>query len=180
MKNFFDRLLLSYDYSTFGEFASSLTPSAKYLNITTTGGIISAIAVLINRLFGLDEFAFVALLTGFLVELGTGIAASIINKVQIESFKLSRFSIKAVCYLLLIALPYVFSVNFEAQGKSTATAVFDWMYLFFLCHIIWELIISILENLAVINGKSKEHWIKKLQDKLYDLFTGSSPNNEKY
>lgn len=177
MKNFFDRLLLSFDYGSFGEFAFSLNPSSKYLHATTTGGILSAIAVLVNRLFGLDEFAFTVLLIGFAVELASGLIASVINKEQIESFKLTRFSIKGACYLLLIALPYVFSVNFEAQGKSTATAVFDWMYLFFLCHIIWELIISILENVAVISGKDKTHWIKKLQDKLLDLFTSNRDEN---
>ncbi|ADY51518.1 hypothetical protein Pedsa_0946 [Pseudopedobacter saltans DSM 12145] len=177
MKNFFDRLLLSFDYGSFGEFAFSLNPSSKYLHATTTGGILSAIAVIVNRLFGLDEFAFYVLLSGFVIELGSGLIASIIKREPIESFKVTRFSIKAVCYLLLIALPYVFSVNFEAQGKVAATTVFDWLYLFFLCQIVWELLISIVENVAVIVGKDKTHWIKKLQDKLLDLFTSNRDEN---
>lgn len=171
MQNFFNRILQSFDYASFTEFCQSLAPSSKYLNVTVAGGLLSASAVTINRVFGLDLLAFTLLLLGFAIELISGLMASVIKKEQISSFRLSRFVIKGACYMLLLALPFVFAANFKAQGRDFATIVFDWMYLFFLFHIVFELAVSILENVAVISGKPKDHWIKKLQEKLENLFS---------
>lgn len=170
MQNFFNRLLQSFAYGSGMEFCQSLAPSTKYTNMSVTGGVVSSLAVVVAKLFGLDLLAFCFLLLGFAIELFSGLIASVIKKEQISSFRFSRFAIKAVCYLFLIAMPFVFANNFKAQGRDLANTVFDWMYLFFLFQISFELVISITENVAVISGKSKEYWIAKLQDKLVNIF----------
>ncbi|WP_017258402.1 phage holin family protein [Pedobacter arcticus] len=169
MRNYFERLLQSFDFDSASSFYASLAPSSKYAYLGSATVAVSSVSVVIERVFGLDSLAFILLLFGFLVEVGSGLIASIVSKVPIESFKATRFTVKTVCYMLLIALPYVLSVSFEARGKTAITVVFDWLYLFFLCQIVWELTISILENVAVISGKDKTHWIKKLQDKIGGL-----------
>ncbi len=161
-------MLASFDYHSFSELGLSLMPSAKY-RITIISMATSVLFPAIDRVFGLDAYAFFFLLLAFVSELTSGLIAAHYRNEAISSMKLSRFSFKVFYYLVLIALPYVFSVSFQAHGKTAAAVIFDWIHLFLLAVIIQENIVSILENLAVISGKDKTHWIKKIQEKLATL-----------
>jgi len=118
----------------------------------------------VDKLFGLDNAGFIALLVVFVTELVTGISASVIRKEKISSIKLSRFGLKVACYLVLIFVSYTMSVSFDAHHKAVGAWVFDWLNVFLIIQISLENIISILENLAVISGKDKTAWINKIQD----------------
>ncbi|TZF81814.1 phage holin family protein [Pedobacter sp. BS3] len=168
MKNYFVRLLQTFDYSSILEFVQSLAPSSKY-KLTTASLFISTTAPVIDRLFGLDTYAFCALIVVFLAELVSGIWASHIRGEVLSSMKLSRFTFKCAYYLILIAVPYLLSTSFTAHGKDVAAALFDWLHIFFVAQITLENMVSILENLSVISGKDKTHWISKIQDKINSL-----------
>ncbi|HCU43958.1 MAG TPA: hypothetical protein DF610_02655, partial [Sphingobacterium sp.] len=88
-----------------------------------------------------------------------------------SSVKLGRFTFKAFFYMVLICVPYLMAESFRAKGKELATVMFDWLHLFMLAQVIIENMISILENVAVISGKDKTHWIKKIQDKINGLLS---------
>lgn len=133
--------------------------------------MVSVLFPFIDRVFGLDAYAFFFLLIVFISELTSGIIAASIKKEQFSSMKLSRFSFKVFYYLVLIALPYVMSISMKAHDKSTAAVMFDWLHLFLLAQIVLENIVSILENLAVISGKDKTHWITKIQEKIISLIS---------
>ena len=144
-------------------------PSLKY-NLTVLGVGVSAISGIIQTVFGLDWQAFAALLGVLVWELVSGIVASRIKGEPFSSSRLSRFGFKTAQYLILMAVPYLISVSLRASGKTLAAEVLEWLYLFFVVQIVFENVISILENHAVITGKDKTHWINKIQDKLNNLF----------
>lgn len=132
--------------------------------------IISALWVGIDKGFGLDDSAFIALLVVFVTELISGITASRIRKETFSSMKLSRFSLKVACYLVLIGVTYSMYLSFQHHNDYLASVMFDWMHIFLTVQIVFENIISILENIAVISGKDKSAWIEKLKDKLNTVF----------
>lgn len=164
------RLLKTFDYHSISEFLLSLAPSFKYkINIGLM--IISAIWVSIDKGFGLDDAAFIALLVVFVTELVSGITASRIRKETFSSIKLSRFTLKVACYLVLIGVTYTMNESFKAHGDFLASVIFDWMHIFLVVQIVFENMISILENVAVISGKDKSAWIVKLTEKLNTIFS---------
>lgn len=167
--NFFIKLLATFDYHSFTELGKSLTPSLKYKPVTLASIALSVCFPFIDRVFGLDAYAFLCLLVVFVVELASGVIAAHVRKESISSMKLSRFTFKVCYYLVLIALPYVMSQSFKAHDKGAAAFMFDWLHLFLVAQIVLENIVSILENAAVISGKDKTHWISKIQAKINGL-----------
>lgn len=131
--------------------------------------IISAAFVSVDKILGIDGAAFVALGLVFLLELITGIWAAHLRGETISSLKLSRFSLKVACYLVLISATYLMANSFKSHNKDVAAWGFDWLHVFLLAQIVLENIVSILENLACINGKEKSAWIKKIQDKFNSI-----------
>lgn len=166
--NFIIRMLASYNYSSIAELGQSIAPSSKY-NLTIGSLALSVMFPAIDRIFGLDTIAFTALLMVMVTELASGIYASKIRGEAFQSFKLSRFSFKCCIYLVLLFVPYSFSISFKDQGNSLGATVFDWMHLFLLIQIVQENIVSILENLATISGKDKTHWITLIKEKIKSL-----------
>lgn len=170
MKTFFEKLLKGFDYDRFSEFFLSVAPTGKY-QLTTYSFMISATGAGINRVFGLDGYAFSALLLVFVVELASGLTAAKIKKEALSSMKLSRFSFKVACYLVLICVPYLMAVSFTERDKTLPAVIFDWLHVFLVVQIVMENMISILENIAVITGKDKTHLISKIQAKISQLLS---------
>lgn len=168
MRLFFERLLKGFDYGSLQELALSLAPTNKY-QLTTYSLIISSIGAGANKVFGLDGYAFSALLLVFVAELVSGLTAARIKKEAISSMKLSRFTFKVSYYLILICVPYLMASSFFAKGKTMPAIVFDWLHAFLVVQIVLENMISILENVAVISGKDKTHIISKIQSKISQL-----------
>jgi hypothetical protein len=163
------RLLKTFDYHNAHAFALSLVPSCKYGAINTLL-VLSAVSVSVDKIFGLDAAVFVALLIAFMAEVVTGIWASVgVRKEKISSIKISRFTVKTCCYLIVIALTHLMATSYFDHHKYIPGWAFDWMNVFITAHITYENIVSILENLAVIDGKDKSAWIDKIQEKFNDL-----------
>ncbi|MFD2961360.1 MULTISPECIES: phage holin family protein [Olivibacter] len=167
--SWFEKLLKTYGYDSLAHIGESLAPSFKYTGYTVGTTMISAISVSIDRIFGLDAYAFFAFLLVLFTELISGITASRVRKEELSSMKLSRFLFKVFYYLVLIAVPYLFAISFKDHSKDMAAVVFDWMHVFLVVQIVLENMISILENMAVISGKPKTHIINKLTTKIENL-----------
>jgi len=164
MKKLFNGLLQGFEYDSGLEFMCSLVPSIKYQMLLVTL-FISTIIAEIDVIFGLDATAVGGLIAVMLLELASGTLASQIQKQPFSSRKLSRFTFKMACYLVLIAVPYVFEVSFKKHGNDLASGLFGWLHVFLVTQIVVENIVSILENLAVIMGKEKTYWIDRIKDK---------------
>lgn len=171
MKSFIERQLLTYGYESIGAYAESLAPSSKYATLSPVILSISAISVVPIKIFGLTEYAFGALFMMMVVELISGVIASRIRKEPYSSTKSSRFILKVCQYLVVIAVTHLFADSYKVQGKEMGATIFEWMHIFLTVQIVQENIVSILENGAVISGKSKVHWISKLSDKINSFFS---------
>ncbi|WP_028978955.1 phage holin family protein [Sporocytophaga myxococcoides] len=165
MKNYLSNILAGFEFNNSFEFVQSLLPTIKY-NLLTFFMILGIPVSVINKIFGLDELAFGALIIAMIIEILSGVYASHIRRQNFSSQKFARFTVKSACYLILIAVPYVFSNSYRERGSDTVAEIFEWLHLFFVVQIVAEHIISILENAAIIQGKRKTYWIDKIKSRI--------------
>jgi phage-related holin len=168
--NFILKMIKTFGWESLAECFASLSPSVKYAGISGFTITLSGISSMILRIFGIDSLAFAALFLVFAFELVTGIVRAQRVKERFSSMKLSRFTFKVTYYLVIIAIAYLMQVSFASQGNDLAADIFHWMHVFFVVQIVLENIVSISENIAVITGKEKAHWISKLQEKINGFF----------
>ncbi|MGZ3753587.1 MAG: phage holin family protein [Mucilaginibacter sp.] len=166
--NHLTRLLKTFDYHNAASFLQSLMPSTRY-GVTFLFLSFSVVFPAIDKIFGLDGAAFIAMGLVFMAELLTGVVSAIKRKEPLSSVKLSRFVLKMACYMILISSTYLMSVSFKNHNKDIPAWVFDWLHVFLIAHIVLENIVSILENLAQINGKEKPAYLNKIQEKFNSL-----------
>ena len=165
MKNYFNSILEGFEFSDKLDFVQSIAPTFRY-DLLLLIPMISFPLATISKIFGLDALAIGALLVVMLLEVCSGLYASRIAKIPFSSRKLSRFTFKVACYLVLISVPYLFFVNYQQRGNHLAASIFEWLHVFLVTQIVLENIFSILENIAVINGQSKTYWIEKIKKKI--------------
>lgn len=166
MIRYFENMLATFDYKGFNEFFLSLFPSFKYRHITMLTLSMSYVASLIDLVFGMTGYAFFGFMMIMVAELTSGIIASRVKKEPFSSLKLSRFCFKVFYYIVIISGTYMLSASYSQHGHDLAASAFIWLHVFFVVQIVLENIVSILENISVINGKDKTYWIKKIQDKI--------------
>jgi len=168
---FFNKILKTFAYNGWPDLASSLMPSTKYEWLTPFSLSFSSFTVLVQIFFGFDALAFIALLVVMLAELSSGIIASRYRKEPFSSMKLSRFSFKVAYYLVLIFVTNSMANSYMATNQDLASTIFHWLHIFLTVQIVLENIVSILENVAVISGKDKTHWISKIQSKIENFLS---------
>jgi hypothetical protein len=102
------------------------------------------------------------------MEFITGIYASKIKNVPIESKRFSRFGLKLMVWVSLIFIINALKLEYKSKTDITglmANALFSWLHSALYIYINLEYLISILENLEVISGNdaatSKLSLIKK-------------------
>lgn len=139
---------------------------------------ISAIWGAVKMLFGVDWAFFLAYIVLILFEWYTGVRASYSNGEKHESRKLGRMIFKICVYSIVLFVlnqfhshvdfPVVFGYEIDP---------FVWLYWVTLFVIIWQLFISILENLDTLGYK----WAKVLQriinNKFYKQFELKDDDN---
>lgn len=130
----------------------------------------SFLATVVEMIFGISWPAMIGFIVIMFAELVSGIKASQVRKEQFQSARLKRFSFRIFQYMVLMAVPYLFQVSFRDRGNSVAAGCFEWLQVFLIVQIVFENVISILENKAVIDGNDKTHLINKLKAKLDSLF----------
>jgi hypothetical protein len=157
-------LLAGFEYTGTSDFAQSLLPTIKY-NMMSSVLCMSLLISWIDKIFGLSYLAIGALILVMLLELASGTYASKISKTKFSSKRLSRFTFKMACYLIMIAVPYLFHSSYKQTGPAMAASLFEWLHVFLVVQIVIENIISVLENVSVIQGKSKTYWIDKIRGK---------------
>ena len=136
----------------------------KLLQITIP---VAAISAFFEQYFGLKAltiFAFVLLLT---IELLSGFWASKIKHgtLAIASNPLKRFGFKLLAWLIMIFILNSFKLQWEDTNLVIYTA-FDWLYSLMIIYISFEYLISVIENIEVISGKSDKTLVQALRKKL--------------
>lgn len=165
MRKILMKVLAGFEYYSINEFLQSLVPTIKYHTLMiafTTSAFIS----FVETVFGITWMAFISFFLVMIFELLSGTYASNVQNIPFSSSKLSRFTFKVACYLVLISVPYIFYMNYKVQGNVAAAFIFEWLHVFLVVQIVIENILSIIENVAVIQGKPKTYWIDKIREKL--------------
>lgn len=174
--NHINKLLRTFEYENWSDLTSSLFPSLKY-NVSAVVLSTSVLSVATYKVLGLDVLATIAFVCVMMMEVVSGMVASKVAQIPASSTKMSRFSLKMACYLVMLFVSNSFAESFNVKGSNVGYWFFDWLHLFLAVHIATENIISIGENLGVINGKGKTYWISQIQDKVNELFRVKKDNN---
>ncbi len=123
----------------------------------------ASITNILQLLFGLEILPAIAFIIIMLFELVSGIAAS---KESFNSTKFSRFILKLACYFAVLFFVQSFYTHYHAAGKTTLSLLFEWIHGYLMVHIGIENVVSIMENVAVIQGKEKPFYLQKIKEKL--------------
>lgn len=142
-----------------------MAPSCKY-GLTLAWVSISGISATIGTLLGLDAMVVASFAAVMCVELLSGLWASQVTNTPFSSMRFSRFCFKAFYYIIIIWFFNNLSVNYAHRGQKIAAEIFLYLHMFFVIQIACENCISILENAAVIEGKEKDHYIKRIKSVL--------------
>ena len=175
------KFLHSYDYASIKDFSLSLCPSFKY-NLQMPSIVISSVLAFLSKYLGIGPVIVLAMFVAVVVETVTGIQASRKLGKPFESFRFSRCVIKVAIWMVLVYIANSFSLECEARNgwiNQIGAVFFDIVRLFILIYFVIEYVISILENLAVIDGKEKTAFTDALHDlwsTVVDLFKNKISN----
>lgn len=159
------KTLQSFEWNSAVDMLCSLVPSQKYGAIPLTMTLSAALA-LTEHILGLNIFSLLFFALALAVELYTGLKASRIKGEKISSIRMSRFTVKLASYLIIIGMFWGFKTDASREGQHMLSSLFLYLWAFSLLFIAAELSISILENIAVIDGKPKDAYIQRIKDKI--------------
>ncbi|ADV44374.1 phage holin family protein [Bacteroides helcogenes] len=161
------RFIGTYGYDSLKEFFLSLAPSFKY-NLQFPAISLSAVTAVISEWIGITPFLATAMLVAIVSEMWTGIRASRAQGIGFESFRFSRCIIKLCIWLIIIYIIHSFYLESRSDKEENivmmlSTLFFSIVKVFVMTWFCVEHVTSILENLAVIDGKPKDALIKKVK-----------------
>lgn len=154
-----NRFLATYGFSGIKDFLLSLFPSFKYgmQDYTLSFSVLLAV---ISEVLGMSPFIVLVMFMAVIIETMTGIRASKKQGGHFESFKFSRCIIKVFVWVFLFFMFHSFSKDMQTRSDNWiyffGVLVFDVLHVTTMIYFVIEYVTSILENLAVLDGKPKE------------------------
>jgi hypothetical protein len=165
MKHFISKLLASYGWKDLHDLLLSLFPSWKY-QLQQLSIIFSLITGIFSFLFGFGPLLALAVLVAIFTEVGTGIKASTKSGDDFESWRFSRCIIKLALWAILFFVIHQFENEYEGRTQFLDILAFLFFRIVFLSALtffVFEHTTSILENIAVIDGRPKTALINVIQ-----------------
>ena len=183
----FQKLLSTYGFDSGHQFLLSLFPSFKY-GVQQMSITLSIVSGCIANFLGLTPALVVAMFMAVVVETVSGLKASKKRGEPFESFKFSRCIIKVFVWVTLIYILHSFAIEMVSGESAIHTLgyyVFTVMKVVTMVYFCVEYATSILENLAVIDGKPKDTLVNsmwnmfgKIRDQLTDMFNRNKTDND--
>ena len=171
--SFTNYIAINFGYSNSLDFMNSLI-HFNLLPLTIPTAITTAT---FSYLFGISFFSGIMIILMLVVELLSGILASKIKNIPITSRKMSRFGLKVIVWFTFLAFLNSFILQYKL-GDQLMYSIFYYLQKLIITYITVEYLISILENMAVITGKSNNKIIKAISNKWYS-FMGITPESKK-
>ena len=146
-------------------FCLSLFPSFKY-GTQTSSLTASAVLGAVSEFLGLTPVLVVVMFLAVLVETLTGTKASLKRGEPFESWKFSRCVLKVMVWVFLLFMFHQFSR--ELGGRigwvfAMGGVMFQVIQVMTMVYFCIEYATSILENLAVLDGKPKTVYVERLK-----------------
>ena len=156
------KFIESYGYNSYRELFQSLFPSTKYAPTAQTAGMSSVIGAVCAAV-DIWPVLIIAMILIMSVELGSGLVAAHKKQEKFESAKFSRFVLKLCIWFILFISTQLFSVIARQQDPNMVWMATGWLFdlitvILMVCFVV-ENTTSVLENLAVIDGKDKSYFI---------------------
>ena len=165
-----------YGWKSFNDMMVSFAPSIKYNITLKLISISSVIAFFETSLFGLKFETLMALVILLTIELFSGIYCSNhIRKEKFESAKMWRFFFKSGMFFIITYVMY--QLQKEFVGRIVLEEIFTFVYNGLLAFSILEIIISVMENYAEIEGKKKDYYTSFITTKINKIFGKDDENN---
>lgn len=154
-----NQFLQTYGFDGIKGFLLSLFPSFKY-GIAGQTISISAVFGVVASWLGMSPFLIPVMLMAVLVETWTGFKASKKQGGHFESVKFSRCVIKVFIWVFLFFVFHSFAMDMHSHEDNwiylVGAFVLDAIHVTAMVYFVMEYTVSILENLAVLDGKPKE------------------------
>jgi len=160
MKNLISTLLDDFGFNGVSDFIRS-TFHVKLLAFTIPIGVISAKVEIIFGLKSVTILAFTCLLA---MELLTGVASALNKGDKISSRKFGRFIFKLCIWLMCFFVTNSFAKEFEAG--SVSNMLFTWLHSSLITYLSVEYLLSVVENMGKLSGKSNTPIVQKIRKKL--------------
>lgn len=160
------KFLSSYGFNGIRDFALSMFPSFKYGQGREALGL-SAIIAFIAKIMGITPLVVVAMFVVVLVESVTGIGASNKQGKPFESWRFSRCIIKVSIWVSLFFMFNAFKLDAEVKDGvlwQFAVFIYTLMQITTMIYFVVEYATSIAENLAILDGKDKDAYIKAIKE----------------
>lgn len=164
----FYKILASFEYDSLEHLGQSLTPSIKY-SLTYFTASLACMGAGIKQLLGIGDAAFVALCVIMLAELISGLVASRIRGEKLSSIRWSRFGLKLGLWFIVLYVAHKIGMDFRERGSETVAVLVDWTHTALILNIFFEYLLSVLENISVISGKSNDCLIEKIRERIQNL-----------
>lgn len=164
MRKIINYVVENFGFDNLSDFTKSIIHT-KFLAITIP---LAGISSIIESIFGLQSvtiFAFTLLVT---LELITGITASKVKRRKIVSRRFGRFGLKVFVWLSLIFILNTLRLEYllhEDFFGAIAYGLFTWLHGTLFIYVCLEYLISVIENLGDISGKSTKGITKKIREK---------------
>lgn len=168
-----NNILKGFHWDNIQALGTSIIPSTKY-HMTLMVITLSAVASAMEHLLGLSYMTVVAFLVLMLMEVLTGVYASVaVNKEAFQSSKMGRFGVKVFIILIVLFITHTFNVDFKDKSPILSE-LFEWLWSFLFGWFSLEYLFSVIENYGTIKGKNTNELIKSIKDK-FNLLFGISP-----
>jgi phage-related holin len=140
--------------------------------------IVAFIFSTVSFLFGFNHLFLIAYVVLLLFEWITGIRASLKRGEPHESRKFGRMLLKIAAYLVPIYILNTFATNSDfIKIMDYELDPFSWLYWAVLLGIIWQLLISLLENLDSLGFRYAKIMITIINKKFYKQFELDADNS---
>lgn len=168
-------IIQTFEFADDKAFVISCLPSLKYestMLVIAFSGVLTTIA----QAMGLELITVIAFAIMCVVELIIGVYASVVvGKERLQSTKASRFTVKLAAIMIVLFVLNTFQEQFK-ESNNIASVFFEWFYLFVFAWFATEYLISIIENIGKIYGKSTNSLVKAIKSKQKILFENHEEN----
>ena len=164
-------ILQGFGFKNTQDFLQSTFGHLNSLSIIKMDIILSFLFASVHFLFGFNHLFLTAFVVLLVFEWITGVQASRKRGEKHESRKFGRMLLKIAIYLVIIYILHTLSAN--ADFPSVAGFEFDpfhWLYWIVLIGIIWQLVVSLLENLDGLGFRFAKVLLKIINKKFYKTF----------
>lgn len=163
MKNFIN----DWGYSSLHDLLQTTLHYKNIKPMLAMSVTMAGVSNLINKYIGLEPVTFLAFILLLLVELITGIKASIYEGNKLESRKFSRFVFKVFIYIVMISITHLFSIGSEGRIISS---LYGFIHFIIIDYITIQLIISVFENLSRLGFQESSKVFKAIKNYLNKWF----------